>query len=297
MSVTPFVSVIVPVYRDADGIRRCLAALRRQSYPADRYEVLVVDNGSEPPVELEPGEGPAVHLLVEPEPSSYAARNRGVRAARGEVLAFTDADCVPAADWLERGVAAVSRSGSSGVVGGRIELTFGDERRKTAAELLEQAIAFRQDQWVERLRFGATANVIVRREVFERVGPFDTGYQSGGDVEWGRRAHAAGSPVEYAAEVVVRHAARRTLAEIRRKRIRVVAGMWRLEPDRARNRRLIYRLLLPPVRTMRELARAGRLPPGSWDRLRFAAALTFFRWVESGERLRLALGRRPRGWR
>jgi glycosyltransferase involved in cell wall biosynthesis len=298
---SPFVSVVVPVYGGGEALDRCLASLARQSYPTERYEVVVVDNGS-PVAPVLPDRGRLrVRLLVEPEPGSYRARNRGVRSASGDVLAFTDADCEAASDWLERGVAALGATSEIGLVAGRIELTFATDDDRSAAERYEQAYAFRQRHYVEAFRFGATANVFTRRDVFERVGPFDEALQSCGDREWGTRVHAAGWRVDYCDEAVVRHPARRTVAELRTKRLRVTAGLWRIElATRERpvlgSVRMALRILVPPVRSLARLRReCPELPVGAFPTV--AALYVYLRWVESAERLRLVVGGRPRGWR
>ena len=99
------VSVIIPVYNDAERLKLCLDALARQTYPGDRYEVIVVDNGSQQDPELVTSRYEQVTLAHEACRGSYAARNTGLALARGDVLAFTNSDCIPAADWIEHGVA------------------------------------------------------------------------------------------------------------------------------------------------------------------------------------------------
>ena len=136
----PFTTVVVPVWRDAAGLPACLDALARQTWPADRREVIVVDNGGGVAV----AERPGVRVLREEEPGSYAARNRGIREARGAVIAFTDADCVPAPDWLERGAAPLSDP-AVGMVAGRIRVTFLDPARPTLVEVYESVASFRQE--------------------------------------------------------------------------------------------------------------------------------------------------------
>ena len=95
------VSVIIPVLNDAPRLRTCLDALESQTFDLP-FEVLVVNNGSSDDPASVLRAFPAARLLHEQQRSSYAARNTGVRQARGEVLAFTDSDCIPAEDWLER---------------------------------------------------------------------------------------------------------------------------------------------------------------------------------------------------
>jgi len=98
---TPFVSVIIPVYNDPERLKTCLQALEEQTYPQSSYEVIVVDNGSDESIEPIVTEFNQAKAGYEPHPGSYAARNKGLSLARGEVIAFTDADCIPALDWIE----------------------------------------------------------------------------------------------------------------------------------------------------------------------------------------------------
>src|SRR5687767_14260928 len=100
-SSQPSVSVIIPVYNDTERLLRCLEALEAQTYPRNRFEVIVVDNGSDVPVAdtLNRHAGCAI-LVTEPRPGGFVARNAGIERASGEILAFTDADCLPAASWL-----------------------------------------------------------------------------------------------------------------------------------------------------------------------------------------------------
>src|SRR5918998_5105397 len=100
----PFVSVIVPVYNDQEDLVLCLEALENQTYPKDRYEVVVVDNGSKESIEPVVSRFTCASAAREDRPGTYAARKNGLRLARGEIIAFTDADCIPTPQWLEKGV-------------------------------------------------------------------------------------------------------------------------------------------------------------------------------------------------
>ena len=194
------VSVVVPVLDDARRLAACLDALAAQA-GAPPFEVVVVDNGSSDD-SVAVARRAAVQPVVvrEPRRGSYAARNAGIAASCGARLAFTDADCVPAPDWVARGVAA-----PGAVVGGAVVMT--PSAAPTAWERYDRALYLRQDELV-RQGFAATANLWVDREVLDAVGPFDPVLRSSGDLEWGRRAGRAGFPVAYAADVVVAHAPR-----------------------------------------------------------------------------------------
>ena len=294
----PFVSVVVPAFNDGARLALCLEALERQTYPRELYEVVVVDNGSdEPPAPLVARYRQA-RCCVEPRPGSYAARNRGLSQARGEVVAFTDADCVPAPDWLERGVAALLRRGPRcGLVAGRVEIFFRDPRRPSAVELYEGLTALAQRIYVEQGRFGATANLFTFRAVFERAGPFDGAVKSGGDVEWGQRVASLGYEVVYSDEARVAHPARRTFGHLYRRVARVAGGFHEL--GRAQRCQYIslgrgfVRDSLPPLRASLRVLRGAR-PERLADRLKVVGVMFFVQYAQVWELLRLRAGSRPR---
>jgi glycosyltransferase involved in cell wall biosynthesis len=292
----PFVSVIVPVWNDAGRLDECLHALEAQTYPGDSYEVVVVDNGSEDAVGPVVARHPRARLVHEWSPGSYAARNAGLIHARGEVVAFTDADCLPASDWMEKGLARLTRGGGRSVVAGRVEIFPRTSRRANAVEQYEMLFALAQREFVRTYGFGATANLFVWKEAFERVGPFLAELKSGGDLEWGRRAAAYGYRVEYAEESRVRHPARASLSQLYSKMVRVAGGLHDLRRIRGRaylefDRGLLWELL-PPLKAVARTLRAPSLPRRR-DRVKVCAVMVFVRYVQAFERLRLAL---PKLW-
>lgn len=246
------VSVVVPVYNDPGGARSALEALVEQRLDA-AYEVVVVDNGStdETPAVLERFRSrhpDRIRLESETEiQSSYAARNRGIAAARGRVLAFTDADCVPDAVWLAEGVRALAERGAA-LAAGRIELTFHGDR-PTVWEYFDAARKLNQRLYAETYGFGATANLFVRAEAIGEHGGFRGDLVSGGDYEFGRRLTGAGAKLVYADRAVVRHPARRTPLEILRKSRRIARGQKQLEElGLLEHGRLGWRSLIPTRR-------------------------------------------------
>jgi glycosyltransferase involved in cell wall biosynthesis len=259
----PVMSVIIPVYNDREGLRVCLEALALQTWPHDRLEVLVVDNGSREPIADLTARFGFVRLLSESEPGSYAARNRGLTEARGQLLAFTDADCLPAPTWLEEGARALLEHGGPVVLAGRVEVFAQDPARPTLAEEYELALAFTQRSNARRKHFGVTANLFTTRAAFERVGPFDTRLKSGGDKEWGQRAFAQGVPVAYCDSAVVRHPARRSVRELCQKRARQAGGLLTLTREKyppwlafllVAGKQAIPKLLVPRAQGKRSLS-------------------------------------------
>lgn len=262
VAIKPRISVLIPVYRDWAGLDLCLTALSAQTWPANDFEVLVVSNDAEPPSPLP---RPGVHLLHEPRGHSYAARNAGLAVAQGEVLAFTDADCCPEPGWLAAGWAALHTDAEASLVGGNIRITV---TQRNVATDYDESFAFKQAETV-RNGDSATANLFVKRVVFDTIGPFNAALQSGGDFELCRRAKQRGFKIIYAEDAVVRHPARATLAALFRKNRRVAGGFRQFEFDfqgkgfRARMK-FVVNMLKPRVRfwlrMLRGLSHTNLLP-------------------------------------
>jgi len=290
----PFVSVIVPVYNDAENLGVCLEALGRQTYPCRHFEVVVVDNGSDDDVEGATRRFARVRLVRELRPGSYAARNAGIRASRGDLFAFTDSDCVPADDWLERGVATWLERPSAGLLGGRIVVFPKRAGRPTPVEIHQAVSAFDQRRNVERERFAVTANLFTSRSAIERVGAFDDRLRSGGDKEWGRRVHACGLEQRFAEAACVRHPSPHTLRELAAKYRRVAGGLFQLAGGRTRRElRLAAVFLAAPLAKLRAYwSHPGLASPR--DRLVFLAVEVALAGVRLAELVRLELGGAPR---
>jgi GT2 family glycosyltransferase len=202
----------------------CVDALCRQTYAGDNIETIVVDNGStEAELRALRSIDGITTIIEHPEGGSYAARNAGLTAARGEVIAFTDADCVPSERWLEAGLDCLKRDPSIGIVAGRIDLTFSHSQRRTPAEAYEELFAFPQRRLARR-GHGVTANWFSWKLVLEEVGRFDASLYSNGDTELAARISRSGLPVVYCHKASVKHPARRRMADIRRKSIRIAEG-------------------------------------------------------------------------
>jgi glycosyltransferase involved in cell wall biosynthesis len=225
----PLVSVIVPVFNDPEGLRACLAALSAQTYPRERTEVIVIDNDSARPPKPVVAAFEGVRLESEARLGSYAARNRGIAAAGGDILAFTDADCVPASDWLASGVAALTGEERRHVVGGRIEVVPAGGGRPNAVELYEMLYSFRHQESLEMHGSTFTANLFTWRSVMEDAGPFLDSLLSGADGEWGRRACVRGYSVSYAADVLVVTRPRRSLIALWRRSARLRGGLYQMD--------------------------------------------------------------------
>jgi glycosyltransferase involved in cell wall biosynthesis len=219
-SFRPAVSVIVPVRNDARGVAELLACLAEQTASSSSFEVLVVDDESTDDTPRIVRESRVARLVRCPTRwGSYRARNVGIEAAQAEVLAFTDGDCAPAPDWIERGLSGIAEGAER--IAGHIEVPLGDD--PSTAAMLDAALHLDQRRYVGE-GFGATANLWVRRSVFDRVGPFNAQLQSGGDKEFGLRATRAGVGLAYDEKLIVRHPPRSLLRELARKSYRLGSG-------------------------------------------------------------------------
>ena len=215
----PKISVIVPIYNGEADLLDLLGCLRMQTYPRDRVEYCLIDNGSDDRtseiLKSASRAGFTVHALSEPHiQSSYAARNVGIRAATGEILAFTDADCRPKPNWLEDLIAPFEES-VVGLVAGEIRALPGDtlledyaDRQETLSQKHTLAHPF--------CAYGQTANLAVRYQVFEQVGLFRPYLTTGGDADlcW-RILRETSWRLRCAEQAIVRHRHRATWAELR----------------------------------------------------------------------------------
>lgn len=222
----PFVSVIIPVFNHCVSLRSCLYALTHQTYPQELYEIVVIDNNSNEDIASVTQSFRPLKLSFEATPGSYSARNKGISIARGQVLGFTDADCIPDPDWIQKGVQRLSEAPDCGLVAGRINFFFENPERPTVAELFDSQTFLNQKKYIETENYGATANVFTFREVFDKVGLFNTQLKSGGDREWGKRVHAAGYRLVYADDVRIAHPARHSIKALKTKVLRVTEGQY-----------------------------------------------------------------------
>ncbi len=289
-SDAPFISVIIPVFNDAQRLEKCLDSLENQTFPKDRYEIIIVDNASTVDLKGLVNRYKNCHYLYEAKPGSYAARNKGLSSATGEIIAFTDSDCIPATDWIEKGVLALLEHPECGFIGGAIRLFYNNPDYLTGVEIYESLKGFPQQHYIERENFGATANVFTYRKVIDTVGLFNDKLKSGGDSEWGKRVASAGYQLVYANEVEVGHPARSTYLECYRKTVRVMGGLpafrnASLTPIE-NFKRLLRGLLIPPVSRVRKiLAEASEKTVMERIRLTMVIIFIHYIWVFEGARL------------
>lgn len=227
-------SVIIPAYNASDTLGLCLAALERQSIDRARYEIIVVDDGSSDQTsDVARQAGVKVVRILHRGPA--AARNAGARAAQGESIFFTDADCEPAFDWLEHMVRAFDDSHVAGAKG-----TYDTRQTQLVARFVQQEYQDKYDRMLRQptIDFIDTYSAAYRRDVFLGEGGFDTAFSTASveDQELSFRLAAQGHRFVFVPEAVVYHEHNDTLIAYARRKYGI--GYWkalllRYHPDKA----------------------------------------------------------------
>jgi len=235
MSSEPFFSVIVPTFERHAQLSSCLQALCNLRYPSDRFEVVVVDDGSADSVE--PVVQGLSHLMnlklfFQTNAGPAAARNLGAQHARGEFLAFTDDDCAPDPDWLRALAAGFSRNPDQ-IVGGRTVNALSYNPYSQTSQLIIDVV---YDHFNSKgARFFACNNFAVAANRFRELGGFNAGFITAEDRELCDRWLAQGFSMTYAPNALVYHSHHLTLRTLWRQHFGYGQGARRFHMSRAAN--------------------------------------------------------------
>lgn len=220
------VSVVIPTHNARSTVRKTVEACLGQSYPG--VEIVVVDDGSTDDTfqVLRPllREGNVRYLRQENRGPS-AARNRGWREAEGRFICFTDSDCVPRSDWVEKLIGALQREGKAAAAGGGYDIL---NPESLLALLVWREILWRHKRMPSRPRALGSYNLCVRREVLEEIGGFDEEYRepSGEDTDLSYRIRQRGYHLLWVEEAKVAHRFPERLLFYLRQQYR--HGFWRV---------------------------------------------------------------------
>jgi glycosyltransferase involved in cell wall biosynthesis len=247
-------SVLVPVFEQWNLVPQLVACLAAQTFPRDRFEIILADNGSSDfaPPPLLPANA---RIVACPHPGSYAARNAAAAEASGEWFVFTDADCLPDPEWLKALDAAAVESGELSILVGAVDVRPLNDV-PNAYEIYDSIIGIPQERYAGR-GYGATANLTTASRMFRRLGGFDSTRLSGGDAEFCRRAVGQGARTVFVPGARVGHPARNSWTMLATKSRRILGGQIATGPLR-RRAAFLLRALSPPAIAWWRLLHAKR---------------------------------------
>ena len=203
-------SVVIPT-RDRPGpLNACLGALATQTLPRDRFEVVVVDDGSRAPIAPRLDAWRA-RLSIEqartPGAGPSAARNAGVAVAAGRYLAFTDDDCVPEPGWLQALLTGFEARPDA-LIGGRTLNLLGGSPAPETSQLISDVVQDFYNADPGHPRFFTSNNLAVETASLRAIGGFDERFRTAEDRDLCDRWLASGRPMAFVPEAVVGHAHR-----------------------------------------------------------------------------------------
>lgn len=208
----PEISVVIPAFERVNALEGCLQALAAQTLPPSRFEVIVSDDGSRRPVRDTLGsmlgalaDRLTVRVIRQANGGPASARNRGAGAAIGRYLAFTDDDCRPEPDWLERLLRHFAARPNA-LVGGGLRTTEGSDRYARATQTIMDFVYAEQERR-EGLRVFSTSNLALPASGFKRLGGFSSTFKrpAGEDYDLCARWYGGGGEIAYAPDAVVAH--------------------------------------------------------------------------------------------
>lgn len=245
------IAVIVPVYRQWGLIPNLITTFKKITLSDCRIEFILVDN--EPGTDKNVSE---INLVECQKPGSYAARNAGIRNSSADLFLFTDADCIPSAEWLESIRLAYKQSDKKSLLAGNV-IIRSNNTHPTIAELYDIAAGLPQERYVSK-GYAVTANLAIPKIVFDEIGLFDDSRFSGGDAEFCQRAREAGFGLKFVREAIVYHPARTTWEEYATKVRRMKGGQIRAG-KLSRRMKYFFITLLPPVWRFWRIIKSGKL--------------------------------------
>lgn len=242
------VSVIIPVYNDFQALEGLIPFLNNQTLNKTDYEVIIVDNCSDSDIRKNIPDSTEFIVLKECKhlASPYSCRNRGIEIAKGEIIALLDSTCYPVNNWLEDALHCFD-STNSDLIAGEVGFRFKNER-PSAGEYFDSVTNIKMKESVTERKVAKTANLFVKKSVFDKIGLFQEGIRSGGDVAWTAMATGSGFKLSFCEKAMVKKEAR-GLKELIKKQYRVGKGqpvIWKKE-GKTRNTFKIFLSIFKPI--------------------------------------------------
>ncbi len=213
---TPDISIIIPAYNCEKTIQKCLESLIVQNYPS--YEIIIVDDGSTDSTANICAGYETVKLIQTTNGGPSRARNIGVKAAKGDIVAFTDSDCIIHHDWIKELQKGFSSDDVVSVGGNQIsptdETPFGKCVQDTFSMLGFATSYMKTHTTLTVTSHNPSCNSSYRKSVFEKIGGFDQSLWPGEDVDLDHRLNRLGFTLIRNTKAIVQHYRPQTLSEL-----------------------------------------------------------------------------------
>jgi cellulose synthase/poly-beta-1,6-N-acetylglucosamine synthase-like glycosyltransferase len=287
-----YVSIIVPAYRDWQRLSLCITALSSQTYPIDKFEVIIVNNDPADPVPNDLLLPDNFQIITESKPGSYAARNAAIKKAKGTIIGFTDSDCIPDQNWIKNAVAYFSSNTEISRLAGNVNV-FPKTSSPTLAEKYDRLYAFRQKRYVSAWGTCVTANMFTLKKAFDKVGLFDDSKMTWEDINWGIRANNAGFKMDYVENVIVNHPAR-DLKELIKKERRLGGNNPMLKTRKSRSHIFLKFLndIKPRIGDVKFIYGQGK-ELTMIDKVNVLILRRYLLGIRAYENLRVQMGKKP----
>lgn len=225
-------SIIIATHARPQQLSECLESLTRLDFPSDQFEVIVVDDESDPPIEavaLQFADRLNLTCVAQERGGPARARNTGMKRARGRYLCFTDDDCKPAPDWL-RAITERIRVTPSAMIGGYVVNGLTTNLFSTTSQLLQDYLYEYYHLQQHSGGFFTSNNMVVSHQQFAEIKGFDdvNFFRSAGeDREVSHRWHRHGFQMVYAPEVIIYHYHHLTFSQFWRQHFQYGRGAFR----------------------------------------------------------------------
>lgn len=219
------VSVIIPTYNAADKLRECLKALEQQKFPREKYEVLVVDDGSNDST-AEIVRNYDVQYCHQNNRGPAAARNKGAEMAKGDFILFTDSDCIPDENWIKEMFSSFQYPDIAGVKGAYKSAQRALWARFAQVEFTERYQLLLKNKYIDMVD---TYSAGYRKNIFLSVGGFDTSFPvpNNEDTDLSYRMSLKGYKMAFNPEAVVWHTGHPD-SLIKYVKLKFWRGYWRM---------------------------------------------------------------------
>ena len=245
---TRFVSVILCTYNRGEMLRECLDSILSQEYPKKEYELIVVNDGSTDNTEdiLKKYEEKALckfKWTSQKNSGLRVSRNKGIKSAKGEIICFTDDDCIADKTWIKNIVNGYE-SEAIGGVGGKI---ISHNAKNVIDKYADEKKFLTQEKFFDPILGG---NISHRKDVIEKTGFLDESFMSCADVDYGIRVRLNGFKISYAPKAIIYHKHHTTLEGLIKQQRTYGRGYARMHKKYIRDYDPYYNMILIPLKIM-----------------------------------------------